>query len=108
MWHSGVSRIRPGAGTMMRVRKSFTLPLGALLLGLTLPTRCLAQRVLYDSTRDQQAKAAATAAGDVASDSLFETLSKNVEEAGKQQLEVIMRWQEVRLRAGLNGLSTWG
>lgn len=92
---------------MTRFQRSITFPSIVVLFGLALPAPGLAQRLLYDSGRDEQGKAALTAAGDVASDPVFAALSKNVEEAGKQQLETIMRWQEVRLRAAINTFSLW-
>jgi hypothetical protein len=93
---------------MIRLRQSLVFLLVVVLFEVAWPARSVAQRIIYSNTRDDQAKAAVAAAGDVASDSLFATLSKNVEEAGKQQLETIMKWQEVKLRANLNAFSTWG
>ncbi len=79
-----------------------------LLLGALLSANmCLAQRVLYDSTRDAQAQAAAAASKDVLSGSLFEGQLKNLEQLGIQQLETVMNWQQVRMRAALNGFTKW-
>ena len=68
---------------------------------------CFGQRVFYDSKRDTQAQAAATASKDVLSGSLFEAQLKNLEQLGTQQLETVMRWQEVKMRASLNGFTKW-
>ncbi len=67
-----------------------------------------AQRALHDDARDVQAEAAAAASKNILSGSLFETQLKNLEQLGKQQLQTILLWQEVRMRAALNGFSTWG
>src|SRR6267378_4151922 len=68
---------------------------------------CVAQRVFHDSRRDAQAQAAADASKDVLSGSLFEAQLKNLEQLGTQQLETVTRWQEVKMRAALNGFTKW-
>lgn len=68
---------------------------------------CFAQRVFYDSKRDAGAQAAAEASKDVLSGSLFEAQLKNLEQLGTQQLETVIRWQEVKMRAALNGFTKW-
>lgn len=78
-----------------------------LLLTWLTSTTCFAQRVFYDSKRDTQAKAAAEASKDVLSGSLFEAQLTNLKQLGTQQLETVMRWQEVKMRAALNRFSKW-
>ena len=68
---------------------------------------CLGQRVFHDAKRDTQAQAAVTASKDVLSGSLFEAQLKNLEQLGTQQLETVVRWQEVRMRASLNRFTKW-
>ena len=82
--------------------------IGFLLLSAFLTSdACFAQRVFYDSKRDAQARAASEASKDVLSGSLFEAQLKNLEQLGTQQLETVMRWQEVKMRAALNGFTKW-
>src|SRR5258708_1005957 len=82
--------------------------IGILLLGAVHASSvCLAQRVFHDATRDAQAQAAVTASKDVLSGGLFETQLKNVEQLGVQQLETVVRWQEVKMRAAINGFTNW-
>src|SRR5690349_1486005 len=69
---------------------------------------CLGQRVLHDSKRDAQAQAAANESREVLSGSLFEAQLKNLEQLGVQQLETVVRWQEVKMRAAINGFTNWG
>jgi hypothetical protein len=86
----------------MRLR---TVSIAAFLV--VLPSAVSAQRIIYNAGRDEQAKTTATAAEQLTSGRLFETQLANLDEAGKQQLETILRWQEVRMRATLNGFSQW-
>src|SRR5258708_22045423 len=82
--------------------------IGFLLLSAFLTSdACFAQRVFYDSKRDAQARAASEASKDVLSGSLFEAQLKNLEKQGKQELETVMRWKEVKMRAALNGFTKW-
>ena len=69
---------------------------------------CLAQRVLYDGTRDAQAQATVAAAKLVTSESPHETELRILADLGRQQLETVVNWQEVRARAALNSFSNWG
>ena len=86
----------------MRIR---TVLIAALLV--VLPSAVSAQRIIHHADRDVQAQATATAAEQLTSGSLFDTQLTNLDEAGKQQLETILRWQEVRMRASLNAFSRW-
>jgi hypothetical protein len=69
---------------------------------------CWAQRILYDSTRDAQAQTTVSAAKSVTSASLFETQLRNLDQVARQQLETVLKWQEVQMRASLNRFATWG
>jgi hypothetical protein len=74
---------------------------------VALPSVASAQRIIHDAARDEQAQATAAAAKQLTSGSLFDTQLANLDEAGRQQLETILRWQEVRMRASLNAFSRW-
>jgi len=86
------------------MRKRITI---LLLSALLTSDACFAQRVFYDSKRDAQAQAAAEASKYVLSGSLFEAQLKNLEQLGTQQLETVMGWQEVKMRAALNRFTKW-
>ena len=79
--------------------------LGAAAAVFVVP--CSAQRILYDGARDAQAQSTASTAKMVASAGLFETQLRNVDQLSRQQLETMLKWQEVQMRASLNGFSTW-
>ena len=83
------------------------MPIQLVMLALLLAPLCNAQRVLYNSGRDAQAQAAVSAARDVINQSLFDTQTKNLEILAKQQLETIVRWQQIKMRAKVNTFSTW-
>jgi hypothetical protein len=83
------------------------MPIHRILLALLLAPLCNAQRVLHNPDRDAQAQAAVSAAKDVASASLFETQAKNLEVLARQQLETIVRWQQVKMRTQVNAFSNW-
>jgi len=86
------------------MRKRITI---LLLSALLTSDACFAQRVFYDSKRDAQAQAAAEASKYVLSGSLFEAQLRNLEQLGTQQLETVMGWQEVKMRAALNRFTKW-
>jgi hypothetical protein len=75
---------------------------------VALPSAASAQRIIHDAARDEQAQATAAAARQLTSGSLFDTQLANLDQAGRQQLDTVLRWQEVRMRASLNAFSRWG
>jgi hypothetical protein len=79
--------------------------LGTVLLLSVIP--CSAQRILYDPVRDAQAQSTVTSSNSVTSTSLFETQLRNLDQLSRQQLETILNWQEVQMRASLNSFTTW-
>jgi len=81
-------------------------PLGTALVLTIIPSS--AQRVLYDGVRDAQAQSTVTSSNAVASASLFETQLRNLDQLSRQQLETILKWQEVQMRASVNSFTTWG
>jgi hypothetical protein len=68
---------------------------------------CFAQRVFYYSKRDAQAQVASEVLKDVLSGRLFEAQLKNLEQLGTQQLETVIRWQEGKMRAIVDGFTKW-
>jgi hypothetical protein len=86
------------------MRKKIVL---VLCFALLTSSSCFAQRVVHDAKRDAQAQAAASASKDLLNGSIFEAQLKNLEQLGTQQLETVMRWQEVKMRAALNGFTKW-
>jgi hypothetical protein len=78
-----------------------------ILLSLVVSQAGRAQRIFHDATRDTQAQAAASASKEVLSGALFEVQLKNLEQLGKQQIETVMQWQEVKMRAAINRFAAW-
>lgn len=83
----------------------WTASITVLLIGT--PLAASAQRIIHDAAREEQANTTAAAAAQLASGSFFDTQLANLEQAGTQQLETILRWQEVRMRASLNAFTRW-
>jgi hypothetical protein len=65
------------------------------------------KRFIYDADRDTTAQQAATAAKDIASGSLFETMLRNVNTQGKVEVDTTMAELREQTRATLTALRFW-
>src|SRR5689334_5856977 len=66
-----------------------------------------AQRILYDGKADSTAQAAAAAAKQVTSGTLFETMLKNVDAQAKIEADTEMALMEQVMRAKMNACLVW-
>jgi len=97
---TGANSLCPGA---MFFSRSF----GVLVIILIVANSVLAQRIIYDQTRDKTAQDAESAAKEITSGALFDKMLHNVDLQSKQEIDTAMAFVEQQMRAKIENFAFW-